>query len=355
MSQEKAQMNDKKEKIEISSDVAAMVLFQADRTCCVCRQRGRPVQLHHVDGDPSNSVADNLAVLCFDCHRETQVRGGFDRKLDAAQVRIYKKDWNRRVETKRNQGLSPSQPESTAGEQILRYCQMREKSEEHFYDFEADYVLVGSADSAADLETNVCINAFVTNSLQRFRANSIATTDYKEEMRKSSFRSAAWDSLVISHNVSLYTPDVLSLEFQIVEYGAGAAHPNSHTKTMNFTLRPSKELCIEDLFKPSSNYLGVLSDYCITNLHSQQPLRWHNPEERARELKDRRDDWILSGARPESRNYQRISLRKHGVVIHFDPYSVGSYAEGKYEVFVPSYILQPIIEERIAVLLGGRP
>jgi tetratricopeptide (TPR) repeat protein len=40
-------------------------------------------------------------VLCFDCHRETQIRGGFDRKLDADQVILYRDDWLRLVAQQR--------------------------------------------------------------------------------------------------------------------------------------------------------------------------------------------------------------------------------------------------------------
>jgi hypothetical protein len=67
----------------------------------VCRVRSKPVQIHHIDEDPSNNNPRNLSVLCFDCHRETQIRGGFDRKLDADQVRLYRDDWIRVVEEMR--------------------------------------------------------------------------------------------------------------------------------------------------------------------------------------------------------------------------------------------------------------
>ena len=87
----------KKEKKDILPELAARVLFLSDRTCCVCRTLGKPVQLHHIDDDPSNNVLSNLAVLCFDCHRDTQIRGGFDRKLDAEQVILYRDDWLRIV------------------------------------------------------------------------------------------------------------------------------------------------------------------------------------------------------------------------------------------------------------------
>jgi len=78
---------------DIPSDIAAKVLFQSDRTCCVCRIKGKPVQIHHIDGDRSNHEISNLAILCFDCHTNTQISGGFHRKLDAEQVILYRNDW----------------------------------------------------------------------------------------------------------------------------------------------------------------------------------------------------------------------------------------------------------------------
>jgi hypothetical protein len=102
----------KKDREEIPKDVAARVLFLSDRTCCVCRTRGKPVQIHHIDEDPSNNTRVNLAVLCFDCHRDTQIRGGFDRKLDADQVHLYRDDWLRLVVQQRARDeAASSQPE----------------------------------------------------------------------------------------------------------------------------------------------------------------------------------------------------------------------------------------------------
>jgi len=91
----------RKKRQEIPPETAAQVLFAADRTCCVCRVPGKPVHIHHIDGDPSKNALSNLAVLCFDCHRETQIKGGFDRKLDSDQVVLYRDDWEATVAQKR--------------------------------------------------------------------------------------------------------------------------------------------------------------------------------------------------------------------------------------------------------------
>jgi len=55
--------------------------------------KGKSVQVHHIDDDPANNRIENFAVLCLECHTETQVSGGFRRKLDADQVILYRNDW----------------------------------------------------------------------------------------------------------------------------------------------------------------------------------------------------------------------------------------------------------------------
>ncbi len=68
----------------------------------MCRERGKRVELHHIDENPGNNVEANLAVLCFDCHDDTQVRGGFGRKLNADVVIRYRDEWTRRVIQRRD-------------------------------------------------------------------------------------------------------------------------------------------------------------------------------------------------------------------------------------------------------------
>jgi len=47
-----------KTRVSIPSDLVADVMF-ADSTCCVCRERGKALQVHHVDEDPSNNTFAN--------------------------------------------------------------------------------------------------------------------------------------------------------------------------------------------------------------------------------------------------------------------------------------------------------
>jgi hypothetical protein len=108
---------------------------------------------------------------------------------------------------------------------------------------------------------------------------------------------------------------------------------------------------LRDLFKPSSVYLKALSDFCIDELHRFQPERWYNPAERAEELKARKDDWICSGAAPATKNFESFVLVNEGITVFFDPYRVGSYAEGRYEVFVPFDVLKPMLDDEFAKII----
>jgi hypothetical protein len=89
-------------RVLIPSEVAAEVLFASQRTYCVCREPGKPLQIHHIDENHANNDRENLAVLCFGCHHETQVSGGLARHLDAAQVKHFRDDWIQRVKRRRD-------------------------------------------------------------------------------------------------------------------------------------------------------------------------------------------------------------------------------------------------------------
>ena len=86
----------------IPSNIAVEILFVSDNTCCVCRERGKTLQIHHIDDNPSNNVPENLAVLCLECHNKTQIKGGFGRRLNVSLVIKYRDDWLKRVKLRRD-------------------------------------------------------------------------------------------------------------------------------------------------------------------------------------------------------------------------------------------------------------
>ena len=40
--------------------------------CQICENKTRRLEVHHIDGEPRNSVYDNLITLCFKCHNKVE-------------------------------------------------------------------------------------------------------------------------------------------------------------------------------------------------------------------------------------------------------------------------------------------
>jgi hypothetical protein len=91
----------KKIRVPIPDDIAAEILFLSDRTCSVCNIRGKQIQIHHIDENPTNNSIENLSILCFECHDQTMIKGGFGRKLEANQIIKYRREWLDRVKNRK--------------------------------------------------------------------------------------------------------------------------------------------------------------------------------------------------------------------------------------------------------------
>jgi hypothetical protein len=76
------------------------VLYKCAFRCCVCRiHRARP-QLHHIDGDPGNNTAENLAPLCSNCHSAAHTRSTVTQNLTPARIGAFKKRWEAEIAEK---------------------------------------------------------------------------------------------------------------------------------------------------------------------------------------------------------------------------------------------------------------
>lgn len=119
------------------SDIEAKVLFDSDRTCCVCRDRTKKhIQIHHIDGNHQNSDPDNLAVLCLDCHADTQLKGGFTRKLSPGVVKLYRDDWLAMVRDERRSKL-PGEEARTH----LMFTAVKDPLQKFLQQFEDNHIL----------------------------------------------------------------------------------------------------------------------------------------------------------------------------------------------------------------------
>jgi hypothetical protein len=218
-----------------------------------------------------------------------------------------------------------------------------EEDSDSLYSFTADYPQIFPAADIHLERVNSRLAKFVSETLTEFKALANATDrmDHKREMHLQG-RPTAVDSLSISSSVVRFDEELLSVRFQLASYGAGAAHPNSNTRTMTFDLKSGTELALADLFQENSNYLNVLSDLCRTDLSKQKKLRWTEDS-----YESIQDQMLISGLEPVTRNFQAFLFMHGGLKIIFDPYHVGSYAEGEYEVFIPADDMKGILTDEM--------
>lgn len=90
-----------KRRTPIHDKLVVKVMYASNRTCCVCTERGKHVQIHHIDGNSDNNVFENLAVLCTQCHDEAHLRGGTTRRLTSKTVIEFRDNWLKRVRDRR--------------------------------------------------------------------------------------------------------------------------------------------------------------------------------------------------------------------------------------------------------------
>ncbi|HEY3037165.1 MAG TPA: DUF3298 and DUF4163 domain-containing protein [Pyrinomonadaceae bacterium] len=221
--------------------------------------------------------------------------------------------------------------------------QIREKNKKLKYEIDVEYPqLTGSVDPNFE-KFNQSVRSLMTKKV----------VDFKKEMAPAPEDQPATDTpgvpadesmgsdISAGYTVALARDDLISVEFTISSYSAGAAHPNSYSDVINFDLKNGKPLKLADLFVPGSKYLQTLSTYCVQALQKQAKA------EGADAMLD--DDWIQKGAAPELTNYGNWTISRKGLGITFDPYQVGSYAAGPQHVLVPYSALKEIIKPDGAV------
>ena len=76
---------------KISVKIRSELLIANRHSCCVC-SRGN-VQIHHINGDNSDNIWDNLSVLCLPHHNKATAPKDMTASLKPSEIRIYKKDW----------------------------------------------------------------------------------------------------------------------------------------------------------------------------------------------------------------------------------------------------------------------
>ena len=182
-------------------------------------------------------------------------------------------------------------------------------------------VIYTSGMSANAEESNDRLKTFVHQIIQ---LNDVRLQRKLESLLEAKIKDLEYDE--IKYSVEYESPDLLSIIFTCIY--TGGAHPDRYYVSFSAFLTPQSvsEVTLSNVFKPKSNYLKFLSDYCIADLKKQGAGLIVNNY-----IKDL------------TKGLNVFSFTAGGLKFYFAPYEVGSYAEGSYYVTVPYKELKNIL------------
>ena len=203
----------------------------------------------------------------------------------------------------------------------------------------ADFVST-TVSGGPKIESSLLYPEFISNDPGLKMINAELSSNLKNEQNKflreskeffSTDDSAGGWQENRSYSVAYYSDELISLAGEVYSY-TGGAHGNTYYLSSNYWVKDGKASLIKlsELFKPGTNYLKVLSAYCINDLLVKKA------------------GWIVNGE-ITSFNEEDLgvfALSPEGIKFAFAPYAVGPYAEGSYFVVVPFREIKRIIDPK---------
>jgi hypothetical protein len=285
--------------------------------------------------------AGNVTLEEFDpAGRQTGIFKGVW-KLDEDGAVEIAGDWTRPDGEKKTKFSLHQEPIEFSNSVEIVSRQIKENNKRLRYEINIEYPqLTGSVDPNFE-KFNQTVRSLMNKQASDFKKEMLP--DPEDEPRPEEERPAnepapesVGSDINIEYSIALAKDDLISVEFTVSSYSAGAAHPNSYTEVVNFDLKNGKSLKLADLFLPGSKYLQTLSTACIQALTKQAQAEGTDG------MLD--EAWIQRGAAPEATNYGNWTISRKGLGITFDPYEVAAYAAGPQHVVAPYSALQGILK-----------
>ena len=122
-------------------------------------------------------------------------------------------------------------------------------------------------------------------------------------------------SLELNYNILLGTNDLVSVE--ITEYSDnGGAHPNHGFYAITYDLSKNRELKIEDVFKPDSDYKTAIAKYVVTDIQRRDNIIEAQDAKKEGRQPRSSDEPIVSMEQLSEISYW--ALTANGVMVYFD-------------------------------------
>jgi hypothetical protein len=178
------------------------------------------------------------------------------------------------------------------------------------------YPQIEGADSVPIRKLNEHIERLATNEYLWLLSPS------KENLRyyKTGPHSDVFNSVYLDYEVVLATDSFLSIYFEAYSYGIGAAHAVQYSLVVNYDLDSNRLVKLSDIFKPNSQYLNFISEYCIEQLsRGEYGGEYLGKDELA----------------PVARNFASWNLTHKGIRFNFDECKLFGCAMGEQMVEIP--------------------
>jgi peptidoglycan/xylan/chitin deacetylase (PgdA/CDA1 family) len=168
------------------------------------------------------------------------------------------------------------------------------------------------------------LSEFALNRVELFRQDTANIKLANEEV---------WPyELHIDYEIVYETSRHLSLIFKESKY-LGGAQPSTAMYTYNFNLEQGRQLSLKDLFKGSSAYLEILSQYVRESLIENHVLNITLD-----------DAWVIKGSQPLESNFKHFVIKENSLIILFEKYQIGSAFIGEPFLEIPFEVFTAHIE-----------
>ena len=126
---------------------------------------------------------------------------------------------------------------------------------------------------------------------------------------------AGKNSFERSYNVLLANDDLISVELTEYQY-SGGAHPNDSFASLTYDLSANKELELDELFKPGSDYKTAIAKYVVADIE-KRALAFEEADAKSEGRKPvKRDDPIVT--EDQLSEISNWGLTPKGLVVYFD-------------------------------------
>jgi hypothetical protein len=208
---------------------------------------------------------------------------------------------------------------------VISYKTITEKDPAKFYFIQAVYpqidfgeeALMGLRGIASDV--NYMFDTVVTNMITCFK------NEVSEAVNKTSMNGLV-SSLDISANASVISGNILSADIKEFSSVIANAHPVTLIHSYNYSFESGGLLSsISDLFRPGSDYVKYISEYCINELRMNAQKQGYTDI----------DDMIKSGASADANNFSVWNVNEDSLIITFNPATVYPHVFGIQKVSIP--------------------